>query len=214
MRSHWWLVGITLSVFSTERAVGVVSLQATSAEVMTAGEAADLCVVLNSGGAQVAGTQNNLVWDGSCAMLSSPADCRVNQATKKLLVGTLGPADNSYKALVLSLSDVAPIPDGQLYCCTFTVGAAPGSCCSVSVVKTEASDPTGHLLPSRGNTAQLCVVGGTNALPAPTPTVHDDPPPSDSDGCQISSRPIRGLGSGSLAVAVVLALLRRRIRLG
>jgi hypothetical protein len=89
VRSHWWLIGLTLSFLSAERAVGVVLLQATSATVATAGVTADLCVVLNSGGAQVSGTQNDLVWDGSCATLSSAADCRVNQATGKVLDGSL-----------------------------------------------------------------------------------------------------------------------------
>jgi hypothetical protein len=214
VRLHWWWIGLMLSFLSTERAVGVVSLQATSAVAATAGETADLCVVLNSGGAQVAGTQNDLVWDGSCATLSSATACRVNQATGKSLNGSLALGDSTYRALVLSFSDVDPIPDGQLYCCTFTVDAMPGNCCAVSVVNTGASDPRGQVLPSVGNTAQLCVAdSGGNGPPTPTPTVHDDPPPLDSGGCQMSPRPTRGLGSGPLAVSILVALLRRRTRL-
>ena len=213
MRLHWWLVGLLVPFISTERAVGVVSLQATSATVAATGETADLCVVLNSDGAQVAGTQNDLAWDDSCATLASRNDCRVNPATGKSLSDSVASAGGFYRALVLSLSDVEPIPDGPLYCCTFGVRAAPGSCCAVSVLNTGASDPAGRVLVSVGNTARLCVADSRgNAPPTPTPTVNGDPPPSDGGGCQISPRSPSGHGSGPLAVAFLLALLARRRR--
>jgi len=36
--------------------------------------------------------------------------------------------DFCLRAIVLSLTDVNPIPDGDLYCCRFSVHAAPGAC--------------------------------------------------------------------------------------
>jgi hypothetical protein len=58
------LVGLIVPFIATEPAVGVVALRATAATVATTGETADLCVLLDAGGEQVAGTQNDLVWDG------------------------------------------------------------------------------------------------------------------------------------------------------
>ena len=215
VRFHWWMIGLIVPFVATERAVGVVSLQATSATVATAGETADLCVVLNSGGAEVAGTQNDLVWDDSCATLKSFTDCSANPATGKSLHGSL--LGGFFRALVLSLSDTNPIPDGQLYCCTFTAEATPGNCCSVSVVNTGASDPSGQVVLSVGNTAELCVEdsGGTVA-PTPTPTVHTALPSSDNDGCQISPESTHGLRSATaiLLALLLLAWMRRQMQKG
>ena len=213
MRTQWWWVVLILPFIWIRPAAGVVALRATSATVAEVGEAADLCVVLDSGGAQVAGTQNDLVWDGACATLASAADCRANPAIAKALHGNLGlVGDFSYRALVLSLSDVDPIPDGELYCCTFGVETAPGSCCSVGVVNTGVSDPSGRELPSSGNTAQLCVANG-GVMTTPTPTPNGDPPTSGSSGCQITPPSAGSFGAG-VFVLVLLAALRRRARRG
>src|SRR5262249_12832089 len=83
MRTREWLIGLMLVFVSTGQAVGIASLQATSATVAAPGADADLCVVLDSHGERVAGTQNDLVWDPSCATLASPGDCRVDSATGK-----------------------------------------------------------------------------------------------------------------------------------
>jgi hypothetical protein len=174
-------------------------------------------VWLETGGAQVAGTQNDLVWDGSCATLSRASDCRVNPTTGKLLHGTiLAAEDFRYRGLVLSLLDTEPIPDGQLYCCAFSVEATPGACCSVEVVNTGVSDPLGGALLSSGNTAQLCVAAGAGvASPTPTatPTIHGDLVRTDSSGCQISPAP-SGEGTFLIAMLLPLLLLRRRSPLG
>jgi len=206
MRARWWLLGLMVPFLSTGRAAGVLSLDATSATVAAPGEIADLCVVLSAGGENVAGTQNDLVWDDSCATLSSADDCRVNTETGKSLHASL--VLGHFRALVLSLEDTNPIPDGPLYCCTFSVEATPGSCCAVSVVNTGASTPKGLAIPSVGNTAELCVLGESTG---PTPTVAGDPP-SDNDGCQLSALPRHGLSLGPFAIAILLAVARRRFR--
>ena len=189
---------------------GAVSLEATSATVSASGDQADLCVVLQSGGAPVAGTQNDLVWDGTCATLTTAADCRINSATGKTLTGTVSPngADFSYRGLVLSFTDTDPLPDGQLYCCTFAVDSAPGGCCPVAVVNAAASDPVGRLLfVSAGQPATLCVAAA--GAPTPTPTPDGDPAQSSS-GCQATPASPAGLAVSLGAVAVLRALRRRR----
>src|SRR5262249_41539969 len=50
MRTREWLIGLMLVFVSTGRAVGIASLQATSATVAAPGADADLCVVLDSHG--------------------------------------------------------------------------------------------------------------------------------------------------------------------
>lgn len=189
---------------------GAVSLEATSATVSASGDRADLCVVLQSGGAPVGGTQNDLVWDGTCATLATAVDCRINSATGKTLTGTVSPngADFSFRGLVLSFTDTEALPDGQLYCCMFTVDSAPGSCCPVAVVNAAASDPTGRaLFVSAGQPASLCVVAA--GAPTPTPTPQADPAQS-SGGCQAAPASTTGLAVSLGAIAVLRALRRRR----
>ncbi len=208
MRS--WLLALALPLIVAHPGFGAVSLDATSATVSASGDMADLCVVLNSGGAPVAGTQNDLVWDGTCATLATPADCRINSATGKTLTGTVSPsgADVAYRGLVLSFTDTEPLPDGQLYCCTFTVDSAPGSCCPVAVVNAAASDPSGGaLFVSAGQPASLCVAAA--GAPTPTPTQQADSGQS-SGGCQVVPAPPAGLAMSLGIIAVLRALRRRR----
>jgi hypothetical protein len=208
MRS--WLMALAVPLIVAHPGFCAVSLDATSATVSASGDRADLCVVLDSGGAQVAGTQNDLTWDGTCATLATPADCRVNSATGKTLSGALAPmgSDFSYRGLVLSFTDTEPLPDGQLYCCTFTVESAPGSCCPVAVVNAAASDPSGGaLFVSAGQPASLCVA--VAGAPTPTPTPQADPAQS-SGGCQAAQASPSGLAVSLGVIAVLRALRRRR----
>jgi hypothetical protein len=193
-----------------ERAGAIVELRAESVTVDAPGDTADLCVSLDSGGQEVAGTQNDLVWDGTCATLPGGSSCQANPATGKQLQGGFPPQfDFTFRALVLSLADVDPIPDGPLYCCSFTVEADPGTCCPVSLVRVGASDPRGTSLPTSGNSVQLCVAAG-DGTPVPTRT----PIPgssSEDDGCQLSAPRDSGVLPTALMIgAVVLTVLRRR----
>jgi MYXO-CTERM domain-containing protein len=222
--AQWRVIGFILLSIWANRADGVVSLQATSATVAMAGETADLCLVLDSGGVQVAGTMNDLVWDGSCATLASAAECRANPATGKLLFGDMERfSEFAYRGLLLSLSDVEPIPDGPLYCCAFSVEAAPGRCCAIRVVNSAASDPSGRAVPSVGHTGQLCVAaGGATHPPTPTPTPSAprltpaadgaEVRNSDTGGCQISSAPQAGASARPVGLVVLLGLFRFRRR--
>lgn len=62
------LVGIAVWAHA---AAAVVQLKADSVTVAAAGELAEVCVRLDSGGQEVAGTENRVVWDGSC--ISGPS---------------------------------------------------------------------------------------------------------------------------------------------
>lgn len=167
MRSARWWVGLALLGYPGS-AGAAVTLQATSATVDQPGDVGDVCVVLDSGGASVAGTQNDLVWDGSCATLSDASACRINPDRDQQLFGAFlaHQPDFTYRALVLSLSDVAPIPDGELYCCAFQIEASPGDCCAISVTDAAASDPAGHALPVAAAGTEVCVA---RAIPTASP---------------------------------------------
>jgi uncharacterized protein (TIGR03382 family) len=163
--------GAALALLTTAGSAGAaIVFRATSAVVDQPGDDADVCVTLESGGAQIAGTQNDLDWDGSCAMLSDPSACGINPSNGKQLFGSLGhQPDFAYRAFVLSLSDVSPIPDGELYCCTFQIEAPTDACCAISVKNAGASDPSGLELGGIVSTDALVCVG--RSLPTASPTV-------------------------------------------
>jgi hypothetical protein len=142
---------------------GGVTLQISMATVSAPGESAQICVSLNSGGAEVAGTQNDLVWDGGCATLASTGSCQAAGGHGKQLQGGFPPQfDFTYRALILSLADVDPIPDGLLYCCNFQSEAAPGQCCNIGMTRVGASDPRGSALPTTAvGQGQICTARGS-----------------------------------------------------
>lgn len=141
----------------------VMGLQPTTATVERSGDSARLCVELGGEGVTVAGTQNDIAWDGDCATLIR---CQASPTAGKPLSANVRP--NSYftlTAIMLSLGDLDPIPDGPLYCCDFRIETAePGSCCSFSVQRARVSDPQARGADARGMGAQICLgdsgVGG------------------------------------------------------
>lgn len=187
-------------------AAGDVHLDLGSATVAHPGDTGRLCVSLDTGGAEVAGTQNDLVWDGSCAALPSESACAVAGTHGKELHSRIQSSDDfRLRALVLSLSDVDPIDDGVLYCCDFTVESAPGTCCHVTVTDAGASDSKGDSVAVNGGTGQLCV-GGSGGGASSTPTAG--PSANDDDGCQLA--PAHGTTAAPLLAALAIFLLRRR----
>jgi len=189
------LTALTLLIATPTWAV---SLNVTSTAVAESGDVGTMCVSLDSGGQEVAGTQNDLVWDGFCATF---LECRVDPASGKELHGRQqNSEDFRYRVLVLSLLDVDPIPDGGLYCCDFQVEAAAGSCCAVEVVNAGGSDPQGNALSlDAGPPARLCVeptaAGGASG---------------DDDGCQVVAADGASIWPGLGVLAAILAWVAPR----
>lgn len=141
----------------SQPAAAAVSMSASSAQVSNPGDFGTICVALATNGESVAGTQNDLSWDGACATLDE-SNCSAAGTHGKQLSGKLIPQrDFVYRALVLSLTDVDPIDDGLLYCCRFQAEAAPGQCCDIKMSNAQASDPRGEAIAALTNTAKLCV---------------------------------------------------------
>jgi hypothetical protein len=131
-----------------------VALRAERVTLASADDTAQVCVSLDSGGDPVAGTQNDLVWHGECLTLFP--GCAVNPATNKRLSTAI--RSNSVRALLLSLTDVNPIPDGVLYCCNFRPERlAPGECCPVRVSGAASSDPFGNALTTAEFDGAVCL---------------------------------------------------------
>ncbi len=120
-----------------------VTLRVVSANVKQAGETARVCVALESGGTAIAGTQNDLVWDGNCATLSEGA-CSSSGAHSKQVSTTMrgGPNSTLLSAIVISLSDTDAIGDAVLYCCNFRSELTQsGTTCPINVTNARGSTP-------------------------------------------------------------------------
>jgi hypothetical protein len=207
-------IALALSIICSDLPVNAASLRLTSTTVAESGGTADVCVVLAADGDDVAGVQNDLSWDGSCATLDVPSACSVNPAIGKQLSGAFSnAADFTYRAIVLSLTDTAAIPDGPLYCCAMTIVAEPGRCCAIGIDNALASDSLGAALPVVSRDSEVCVAAAQLvATSAPTPTPTPGPVLSD-DGCHIAAAPsttaLPMIGAG---VAALLITRRRRRR--
>lgn len=166
-------------------------LDVSSATVPRSGDVAEVCVALASEGAAVAGVRTDLTWDGTCATLSDASACRVVPATgKQLFTRIVAQPDFTLRALVLSLTDVAPLADGPLYCCDVRVEARGGQCCAIGIAAADASDPRGEAVAvAVGPPAQLCAVAD-----------------GGGDGCQIG-RPGRASAWPSLPAVLLLWLM-------
>lgn len=165
---------------------GAATITVSSATVQNSADPARLCVGLVLDAEEiVAGTENEVRWDGTCTTLLDET-CAPNPAHGKDLSGAIQ-ADPlfSYKALVLSLTDTDPIPAGDLYCCDFAVQvAAPGDCCDVTIENAGASDPEGNPLTAMdGAPGQVCLSSDAST-PLPTSTPIQTSTPSPTSGVQ------------------------------
>ena len=173
------------------------TLEATKSD----GGAVRVCVGLDSTGQKIAGTQNDLVWDGSCAALKANSCTAVPDAKKPLHGNTPPNLPNTYRALVFALDNVDPIRDGALYCCDFEMTANP-ECCNIKFDRLGISDPVGTALQVSGKPAALCLNTGAAAAAAgaAAPAAAAAPPPSEPSGTP-------WLWIGLIGVAVVVAVL-------
>jgi hypothetical protein len=143
---------------------GVVSVDVGTA-TGTAGGVASFDVRLDSGGLGVAGFQDDIAFDPLTPIRgngSGHPDCTANPATGKPVFGafhpngcTVGVDCTSVRLLMLSLSDVNPIPDGVAYSCTVQIdAAAPSGTYPLVGSNIASSDPFGNALTSVGATCR------------------------------------------------------------
>jgi len=127
------------------------------------GSTVTVTATLTTGGASIAGTQNDIVYDPKQIAVAQTSagkpDCRANPQLGKegtafnfLPPGCHGAACTSVRALVLSLSNVDPIANGStLYTCRVQIlaGAHPGIA-RLGLSRVGFSNPTGQSISGGG----------------------------------------------------------------
>lgn len=175
------------------------------------GAAVTVSVTLASNGLGVAGVQNDLIFDPAVMELVSEESCRINPIITASAAGcddsnSMGackslfhrlrscaetfdcPADAVGKQLVrviiMGLTNANPIPDGELYSCTFLTHGGEGT----FVLENRgigAASTTAESLPTNGRDGVVTLIGpSTTPAPKRTPTVtptfvrepHPSPP--------------------------------------
>jgi len=123
------------------------------------GQDVNLVATLRAAGAHVAGTQNDLTFDPVNVSMgaSGKPSCRVNSAIGKGAsafslrpVGCQGNGCTSVRALVFSMDNTDPIPDGAvLYTCTLHISpSAPPGQYQLKASGVTLSTPAGQKLPN------------------------------------------------------------------
>jgi hypothetical protein len=108
----------------------------------------DVCVAMTGSRGEVGGVQMDLSWNPACMTAEqvegNAARCLPNPATGKDVQTKIFPNNSTMRVLFLSVSDTNPIPDGELFCCKFTVARSPdGPCCSVNMSNLILGGPAG-----------------------------------------------------------------------
>ncbi len=148
---------------------GVASINVGSASGAD-GQQVTFAVSLSTGGASVAATQNDIAFDVAntpiAATLSGSPDCTVNPSINKEYTvfafeppSCVGAACTSIRALVLSLMNVNPIPDGSmLYTCKVNISpGAPAASYPLTISNVGMSDPMGHEISATGTDGAITV---------------------------------------------------------
>lgn len=133
------------------------------------GGSANVCVWMSGGNNQVAGVQMDVTWDPQCMLPASGGTrpkCRSNPDTGKTVQSALR-GGSTLRAIMISFSDVEPIPDGELFCCEFRIVDNPkGSSCGLSFSNVIASTPRGERTDARidsGRAGGVRIGGGAVA---------------------------------------------------
>jgi hypothetical protein len=200
---------------------GVVSIDVGVA-VGTAGGTASFDVRLDSGGLPVAGIQNDITFDPLTPIKATPSnrpDCTANPATGKSVFTafqppscTVGVSCTGIRVLMLSLSDLSPIPDGVVYSCRVQISpAAPDATYPLLNVNLGASDPIGTALVTLGANGSVIVnaAAGTDtdldgiddAIDNCPLDFNPDQSDVDEDGHGDACDPLDGRGALVLSVA-------------
>lgn len=128
------LYGLVLAaglVVGSAALAGAISLSVAPNQTAVGGMT-DICVFAAGNGGKdgtAVALQVDLGWDDRCVMplLNERGQprCIVNPATGKSLLTRL--QSSSTRAILLSITSQSPIPDGQLFCCSFSVSEIPPS---------------------------------------------------------------------------------------
>jgi hypothetical protein len=129
-------------------ALGTLAMTAALLPIRSASaQPTDVCVAMENSDGQIAGIQLEMKWDGSCMSADLGGDnkpkCNADPNTGKDVLANLR-AGPTLLALMFSMSNTSPMPDGPLFCCDFTYLKPGGGCCGLSVGRVLGSDPAGR----------------------------------------------------------------------
>jgi MYXO-CTERM domain-containing protein len=168
-----------------------------------------ITVTMDTGGAGVAGVQNDIVFDPALVNLTKSSDCVINAAIGpnqpgcdddpqtapcKTLQRNLaacpaaaGCPEGSdgmmrFRAIILSTANVNTIPDGVLYTCTFKVTGGGGQTATLRNLNFGSSDGAGNALDTTGSDGQIEIPGGGEPTVTPTPEPTEEPCASPAAG--------------------------------
>ncbi len=155
------LVGVAASVLFTAASAHAVATLTVSDAELAPGATGQITVSLDDGGDAIAGTSNEIGFDGALTV----GNCEVNDAINK--DATSFTEGNPFIALVLALNNVDAIPTGSvLYTCDVTVAeGTPDGEYTVDCDVPAASDPDGNEI------AGECVDGTVTVLGPPAGTI-------------------------------------------
>ena len=133
------------------------------------GDVVSVSAKLNAGGARIAGTQNDIVFDPTQVAIGRDSngqpECAANRQIKKdatafsFVPKDCGANCTTVRALVLSLSNVEPIPDGSvLYTCRVRIRPeASSGTHRLKLTKVGFSDPQGRAIDGGGEDGVVTV---------------------------------------------------------
>lgn len=185
------------------RAAGEVTLIVGTA-IIAAGQSGTFDVSLDSGGLDVAGIQIDITFDPltPIADAAGEPDCTANPATGKDLFKIFSTPTRA-RFLMLSFSDLNPIPDGVLFTCNVDVSpSAPSDIYPLTGSNEGASDPDGGALTTISLPGAVIVAEPT---PTSTPTPTATPVPAGAcastpiPGCRTATNSKLTLGNGKLS---------------
>lgn len=182
-----WLA--LLAVLAASGAARAATVTITSATVRP-GQRIELPVLLASEGAQIAGVQNDIVFDPAMLDLASASDCSLNP-----VLATHNPAcaedsgpckqfqrhlgncpeaagcpDGSaglrrFRGIIFSTANVNLIPDGVLYTCVLTVTGSAGETALLQNLNSASSDPVGKAVETAGQSGAVSITEEPSACP-------------------------------------------------
>ena len=155
----------------------------------TPGTQTTITAILHTGGASVAGTQNDITFDPEArvnAKSTGKPNCTVNADINKggtsfayRPSGCTGDACTTVRALVVATDNTDPIPDGSvLYTCVIDVASVANTTYPLTVTGVVLSDPVGNKVPNATGCSGAVIAGngptptqsGTTSTATPTPT--------------------------------------------
>jgi hypothetical protein len=132
MKTFAWMssmatMSLAFALSASPATAATVSLSAAPESVFV-GDATNVCVDLADSGGEIVGLQLNMSWDKRCLEpLDARKLCTANATTGKP-VHSAAQSNSELKAIVISFTDVDPIPEGEILCCNFKARQQAESC--------------------------------------------------------------------------------------